>query len=52
MSSLMAQAIDKLMAQDDEFEQRKRQFLEGMRKAPDLGTGGKIPWTRDQLHER
>jgi hypothetical protein len=51
MSSLMAKAVDKLMEQDDDYEAAKRRFIEGMRNAPDLGTGGKIPWTRDELHE-
>jgi len=52
MSSLMAKAVEKLMEQDDEKAARKRRFLERIRNAPDLGTGGKITWTRDELHER
>lgn len=51
MSGLMAQAIEKLLEHDDEYEKAKRRLIEGMRNAPDLGTNGKIPWTRDELYE-
>ncbi|HLK21212.1 MAG TPA: helix-turn-helix transcriptional regulator [Bryobacteraceae bacterium] len=30
----------------------KRRFFRRIRNAHDLGTGGKISWTRDELHER
>ena len=52
MTSIMAEAIGKLMEQDGEAERAKRRFLEGIRNAPDRGTHGKITWTRDELHER
>jgi uncharacterized protein with ATP-grasp and redox domains len=52
MTSLMARAIEKLMGQDDEYEKAKRRLIERMHKAPNLGTNGKISWTRDELHER
>jgi hypothetical protein len=52
MSSLMVRAIEELLKQKDDWEEQKKKFLEGMRNPPDLGTGGKVPWTRDELHER
>ena len=52
MTSLAAQAIRDLMERDQKTDAAKRRFLERIRNAPDWGTGGKIPWTRDELHER
>jgi hypothetical protein len=52
MSSLMVQAMNKMIAQEPEREAAGRRFIERMRNAPDLGTGGKITWTRDEIHER
>lgn len=52
MTSVMAQAIQKLMEQDEQCAISKRRFLERIRNAPDRGTGGRVTWTRDELHER
>jgi len=53
MTSVMAEAISKLMEQDDDkAEAAKRRFLERIRNAPDRGLHGRITWTRDELHER
>jgi len=51
MSSLMAEAIRKLMDQEREAFRAKSRFLERIRNAPDRGTKGKIRWTREELHE-
>ncbi len=34
------------------YEQARQRFLADMKNPRDLGTGGKITWTRDELHER
>ena len=52
MTSVMAEAIRKLMDEDDKAAAAKRRFLERIRNAPDLGTHGRITWTRDELYER
>lgn len=52
MTSVMAEAIRKLMESDQQTSEAKRRFLERIRNAPDLGTGGRAVWTRDELHER
>ena len=57
MTSLAAQAIQDLMERDpmekgQEYAAANRRLIERMRNAPDRGTGGTIPWTRDELHER
>jgi hypothetical protein len=52
MTSLMTEAIQTLIGQDQEAVKANRRFLERIRNAPNRGTRGKIGWTRDELHER
>ena len=52
MTSLMAEAIRKIVDQDRENAKAKRRFLERIRNAPNRGTAGRATWTRDELHER
>ena len=52
MTSVMADAIRKLMDEEQQADSAKRRFLERIRSAPDRGTGGRLSWTRDELHER
>src|SRR5262245_58532687 len=48
MSSMMKEAMSKLIEQDEDQEKAKLRFLESLRNAPDLGTKGRITWTRDE----
>jgi len=54
MTQLAEEAIRKVVAngQDDEYERAKRSFIARLKNPPDWGIGEKIPWTRDELHER
>ena len=55
MTALMAEAIRNLMEREDRERQvaaAKRRILERMRNPPGSGTGGRITWTREELHER
>ena len=52
MTSLMAQAIQKMIVEDQQTAKAKRRFIERIRNAPDRGTKGMIRWTREELHER
>jgi hypothetical protein len=52
MTTLMSEAIRRLMDEDGEREAAKRRFLERIENAPDRGTHGVITWTRDEIHER
>jgi metal-responsive CopG/Arc/MetJ family transcriptional regulator len=52
MTSLMAEAIQKMMEQEKTGHQAKRRFLERIQNAPPRGTEGTISWTREELHER
>jgi hypothetical protein len=52
MTSLVAEAVQKMVDEDREYESARERFMNGIRNATDIGLDGKIPWTRDQLHER
>ena len=52
MSSLMTSAITKKILDEDDYDVRAKRAIERMRNATDRGTGGKITWTREELHER
>jgi len=52
MTSLMAQAIRNLMEGDAQTARAKKRFRDRVRNAPDLGTGGAIRWSRDEIHGR
>jgi hypothetical protein len=52
MTNLMAEAIQTLMEREEHQERAKRRFLKRIMSAPDRGVGGKIRWTREELHER
>jgi len=52
MTQLMAEAIRMLMDKEPERLAANRRILARMKNAGDLGTGGVITWTRDELYER
>ena len=52
MSSLMTDAIKSTLDAEGDREAAKKRLIERMRNAKDIGLKGKIPWTRDELHER
>jgi hypothetical protein len=52
MTTLMAQAIIRLMNEESERVKANQRIIARMESAKDLGTGGVIRWTRDELHER
>ena len=54
MTELVEFAITKMIEEDAEaqYEAAHKRLVERMRNARPLGTGGKITWTRDEIHER
>jgi hypothetical protein len=52
MTSLMAEAVQKMVDEDGAYERAKKTFMDGIRNAPDRGLKGKVSWTRDELYER
>ncbi len=52
VSQLLTQALEDLLARETGYEQAKAEHLALLEKGFNLGTYGRIPWTRDSLHER
>ena len=52
VSSLMAEALARLVDDHRRFSTARRRSLAAMEQAPSLGTGGRRGWSRDELHER
>lgn len=53
LSALLTEALEEIVAQADAYELAKERHLALLKeKSINLGTEGKITWTRDELHER
>jgi hypothetical protein len=52
MTSLAADAIERILEQDEDSEEIKRRMIERLMNPPGWSSGGKITWTRDEIHER
>ncbi len=52
LSALLTQMIVEMVAEDDAYERARRRHQALLEEGFDLGTGGNVTWTRDELHER
>lgn len=52
MSSLMVEAISKLVEDETEYGRDMNQFLSRLHNAPGDGPGDTITWKREDLYER
>ena len=52
ISGLMVAVLGDLVEQERGFRAARERSLGRLREGLDLGTGGAIGWTRDELHER
>ena len=52
MSSLMEFAVSKMLLSEDDYDARGKSLIERMKNSPGRGVGGKITWTREEVHER
>lgn len=52
VSRLLAQTLENLVRQDEDYAHARLRHLQRLDQGIDLGTGGKITTTRDELHER
>jgi hypothetical protein len=52
VSGLLAQTLERLVEQEEAYAHARRRHLEWLRGGADLGTGGEIRISRDELHER
>lgn len=52
LSGLLAKTLEEIVHQEEAYQQAKQRQLSVMEKGLDLGLKGKVPWAREQLHER
>ena len=52
LSGLLVDALTELVAREDHYEIAKQRQLAWLDREMDLGTEGKIDWSRESLHER
>ncbi len=52
LSKLFSETIERIVDEEDGYEQARRRHLEILREGLDLGTYGRPVATRDELHER
>jgi predicted transcriptional regulator len=52
ISRMLTEALDEILDRDDKYERARQRILADLERGYDLGTGGEITWTRDELHER
>jgi hypothetical protein len=52
MTQLITTAIQRMLAEEDNWETSRRRLGDRMAKAKDRGTNGVITWTRDEIHKR
>lgn len=52
LSGLLTQTLTDLVAHQEAYQQARQRNVALLGNGFDLGTYGKIPWKRDELHER
>ena len=52
ISGLMVRALEEIVRESDDYAQAYQRWRDSVQHPRDRGTGGKITWTRDELHER
>lgn len=52
ISGLLTEMIEDLVTSEEEYAQARDRQLALLERGLDLGTRGRVTWTRDELHER
>jgi hypothetical protein len=52
LSGLLTQTLVDLVEHQEAYEQARQRNLPLLKSGLDLGTQGRIPWKREELHER
>jgi len=52
ISALLTGLLERAVADDDAFARARQRGLSALDRPADLGTGGRRPASRDELHER
>lgn len=49
VSGMLTEALEQLIREDTGYEQARREFMQVVDSGADLGTRGRVDWTRDEL---
>jgi hypothetical protein len=52
ISGLLADFLEEIVKKQDDYEGVRRKAMRDLRRPPDLATGGRATWKRDDLHRR
>jgi plasmid stability protein len=52
MTAVIREAIERTVEESGEGQKAARRLVRRLRSSPDRRIGGRITWTRDELHER
>lgn len=52
VSAMLTQALRLVAEEQEGYQEARRAMLRDLRRGYNLGTAGKIAWSRDSLHER
>jgi plasmid stability protein len=52
MTTVVKEAIERTLVEDSVRETAASRLIWRLKNAPDRGIGGKVSWTRDELHDR
>lgn len=52
LSEFVREALEEKLGAGSKYRKAKRKQLEALAKGLDLGTGGRLPSSREELHER
>ena len=52
VSGLLTQILDRLAEHEDAYAHARQRHIEWLERGADLGTGGDVSVSRDELHER
>lgn len=52
VSGLLTEVLEEIVKKEDLYEKARLRHVEMLDKGFDLGTEGKIGWSRENLHER
>jgi hypothetical protein len=52
LSDLLTQALAEIVDRLEQYKKARQWHLAWLKRGADLGTQGKISWTREELHDR
>lgn len=52
ISALLKELLSEAVAREDRYAAARSRHLDALRHRTDLGTGGAVRWSREELHER